>query len=294
MIEDLYCSQLSQAAGEQLFGTAVSGIKAWFLLEYNRPWAAKATEDNELSEAVQSWLREGLARAGNGRLQFIRQHKTSGTHTFFIALPEDGRLYRFDLDNYEALFTLDVAEIVAGAAQYEPFLWHQPLYLVCTHGKRDRCCALWGAGYYRAMQPVVGTAVWQTTHLGGHRFAATMLTLPDGVMHGRLLAEEAAAFVQSHQQGHMQLDVYRGRCQYEPIVQAADYFLRREVGETAVTDFRYLWHEADRVQFSHQNGAVYEVEVGVETAVPDNLLASCGKPQTKAIPQYSFVSCTKG
>jgi hypothetical protein len=294
-MEDLFCSQVSKQVGEQLFGTAVANIKIWFLLEYNRPWNAQATDDNELPTAVQSWLRQQLARAGNGRLQFIRQHKASPTLSFFIALPEDGRLYRFELDEYEDLFILDVDAIVAGTAQYKSFQWSQPLYLVCTNGRRDRCCALWGATFFRALQPLAGTAVWQTTHLGGHRFAPTTLTLPDGVMHGRLSVENVAEFLAAQRQGQIILDNYRGQALYEPVVQAADYFLRRETREVAMSAFRFLSHQNGidsnwRVQFADNDGVIHEVIVGVETAVPENYLASCGKPKVKPLSQYSFMS----
>jgi hypothetical protein len=297
-MEDLFCSQLSRQAGEQLFGTAVANIKTWLLLEYNRPWQAKATDDNELPTAVQSWLREQIEAVGNARLQFIRQLKSQATLSFFVALPENGRLYRFELDKYEDLFALDAAAIVAGAASYDSFQWSQPLYLVCTNGKRDRCCALWGAAFFRAMQPLAGTAVWQTTHLGGHRFAPTMLTLPDGLMYGRLSVERATNFLAALQQGEIVLDNYRGRAQYEPVIQAADYFLRQETGETAIPAFRYISHQNGngsqwRIHFIASDGTVHEVAVEAETTVPENLLASCGKPQVKPISQYSVVNYTK-
>jgi hypothetical protein len=294
-MEDLFCSQVSQQVGEQLFGTAVASIKTWFLLEYNRPWQAKATDDNELPTTVQSWLREQLDLVGNGRLQFIRQHNATAALSFFIALPADKRVYRFELDSYEDLLALDVASIVAGAAEYDSCQWSQPLYLVCTNGKRDRCCALWGMAYFRALQPLVGTAVWQTTHTGGHRFAPTMLTLPDGVMHGRLAVENVTEFLAAHQQGQIILDNFRGQAKYEPVVQAADYFLRRETGETAVTAFHYQQHHNGngsewRVRFMTDDNKVHEIAMEVETAVPDNLLASCGKPQVKPISHYTYLS----
>lgn len=294
-MSDLFCSQVSAQIGEQLFGTAVSNIKIWFLLEYNRPWSAKATDDNELPTAVQTWLQQQLEMVGNGRLQFIRQHKTEPTLSFFIALPENGHLYRFELDNYEDLAALDVPAIVAGTPEYDRFQWSHPLYLVCTNGKRDRCCALWGGAFYRALQPLAGTAVWQTTHIGGHRFAPTMLTLPDGVLHGRLSPENASDFLTRHQKGQIILDNYRGHGQYEPVVQAADYFLRKATGETAVSAFRYHQHHNGngsqwQVQFVADGGRVHEVVVSVETAVPPNLLGSCGKPQTKPISQYTCLS----
>ncbi|HMG43426.1 MAG TPA: sucrase ferredoxin [Acidimicrobiales bacterium] len=54
--------------------------------------------------------------------------------------------------------------------------------LVCTHGSRDVCC---GAGGMRVHKDLVardlpGVRVWRTSHTGGHRFAPTAVTLPDG------------------------------------------------------------------------------------------------------------------
>jgi len=78
-------------------------------------------------------------------------------------------------------------------------------------------------------------------------------------------------------------------------VQAADYFLRQETGETAVSAYHYVSYQNGtdserRVQFVDHDGAIHEVIVGVETAVPENLLASCGKPQVKPISQYTYLA----
>ncbi|MEO9223732.1 MAG: sucrase ferredoxin, partial [Acidimicrobiales bacterium] len=56
-----------------------------------------------------------------------------------------------------------------------------PDVLICTHGARDVCCG--GAGMkfateFASAHPEL--VVWRTSHLGGHRFAPTALTLPDG------------------------------------------------------------------------------------------------------------------
>ena len=66
MFEQLpaFCSLRSQEAAEQPFGTASTG-DAWLLLEYARPWGAKAFSESALPEAVKthlsgvlkSWLR---------------------------------------------------------------------------------------------------------------------------------------------------------------------------------------------------------------------------------------------
>lgn len=59
--------------------------------------------------------------------------------------------------------------------------------LVCAHGRRDPCCGSAGAalaGQFRSDEPSGADGrrvrVWRTSHTGGHRFAATALTFPDG------------------------------------------------------------------------------------------------------------------
>ncbi|MBV9923283.1 MAG: hypothetical protein JOY78_20875 [Pseudonocardia sp.] len=53
-----------------------------------------------------------------------------------------------------------------------------PLLLVCTHGRRDRCCALDGRALVRALVEAGEPDVWECSHLSGHRFAPTALVLP--------------------------------------------------------------------------------------------------------------------
>lgn len=54
--------------------------------------------------------------------------------------------------------------------------------LVCAHGIRDRCCGSAGTRLVIAAESVLDPSIrtWRTSHLGGHRFAPTAMTLPDG------------------------------------------------------------------------------------------------------------------
>ncbi len=53
--------------------------------------------------------------------------------------------------------------------------------LLCGHGQRDRCCGRDGARLWMEMASRwPGVRVRRCSHLGGHRFAPTGLTLPDG------------------------------------------------------------------------------------------------------------------
>ena len=66
--------------------------------------------------------------------------------------------------------------------------------LVCTHGRRDQCCGSLGTSMFEELAHVVaasGASVrrQRISHTGGHRFAPTAITFPDGYAWGHLDAE---------------------------------------------------------------------------------------------------------
>ncbi len=142
---------------------------------------------------------------------------------------------KLDLDRYEDL--LDVELDSLPAAQGEP------ICLVCAHGRRDRCCGALGSAVFRAIQSQ-GIDAWQTSHLGGHRFAACALWLPEGLMYGRLRAEHAEPFVEAQRAGEVgDLDLFRGSCAQDRPTQAAEIFLRRRLDEGAIDGVEWLGTE---------------------------------------------------
>lgn len=61
--------------------------------------------------------------------------------------------------------------------------------LVCTHENRDFCCGRFGEaafGALRTAHPRPGVRVWRSSHIGGHKFAPTLIDLPSGRFWGHL------------------------------------------------------------------------------------------------------------
>jgi hypothetical protein len=234
------CCESSLEAGEPLFATAAR-VDTWLLLEYNLPWGAKALPESKLPDDVKSFLSGLLKTIPNSRFQFIRQRAGGSTGiTFYLcqSSPQHPTLYCFNLSSYSDLLSLDVSSIVAGQMDARPV--DEQLFLVCTNGRRDPCCARFGVPLYEAMKTYVGDAAWQTIHLGGHRFAGTMVCLPHGLYYGRVGREEVPTIVDATRAGHVHLDNYRGCCTYEALVQAAEYFLRRETGILALDGLQFV------------------------------------------------------
>lgn len=71
------------------------------------------------------------------------------------------------------------------------------MLLVCTNGRRDACCAVRGRPVVLAAYDAAPEAVWEVSHIGGHRFAPTAIHLPSGQTFGRLDEADGAALARA-------------------------------------------------------------------------------------------------
>ncbi|HEX4901245.1 MAG TPA: sucrase ferredoxin [Acidimicrobiales bacterium] len=122
---------------------------------------------------------------------------------------------------------VDVVDAVAAAAAGgEPGAEGTPApqeVLVCGHGARDRCCG--GSGTRLAVEARAALPGWRirrTSHLGGHRFAPTAVTLPEGRAWAFLDAEVLAGIVERTLHPHDARDHYRGHVALDPWAQVVE------------------------------------------------------------------------
>jgi hypothetical protein len=224
------CAEISLNAGEPLAGTAVTDTVRFVVLEHAAPWGPLGVEDSGLPAPVVAALQE----LGKGvRVQLVRRREASSGVKLYLSDPSG--LHLLHLERSEDLLALDLAAWVRGG-EAPGVRQDAPLYLVCVHGKRDRCCALEGLPVYKALSERVGEHALETTHLGGHRFAATLLVLPYGICYGRVQASEVPALVEASEKGEWyDLARARGRCAYGSEAQAAEILLRQRTGELALS-----------------------------------------------------------
>jgi len=130
-------------------------------------------------------------------------------------------------------------------------------YLVCTNGARDPCCARLGPSVAAALERARPGRAYECSHLGGHRFAANLLVLPDGLCFGRLGVRSALALVEDLDAGRLPLEHFRGRSSYAPEQQAAEILVRRELGLSGLDDLRL----ADRASGSEPQSRAVTFEL---------------------------------
>jgi hypothetical protein len=201
MTDDFRCSLASAADDEPLAGTAVTATEL-LLVEAPGPWGRDALTENRLPEAVRAHL-TGLS--GTKVLLVRRYGGDGGPGTrVFHARREGGRFVVTStvLDRPEDVLALDLADL----APYDG-----PLWLVCTNGRRDLCCADVGRAVAGELVREWPEGTWETTHLGGHRFAGTLLALPSGLSLGRLTPGDAVGACRALERGEVPLELCRGR-----------------------------------------------------------------------------------
>lgn len=200
--DDFRCSVGSRDDGEPLAGTAPTDA-AFLLVEYPGAWGRQAVAESRLPEAVRAFLDDlpGI------RVQLIRRNgggRVPGVRVFHAQANEEGFAVRtIVLSDVEDLLTLDLERDLT---EHESRLW-----LVCTNGRRDRCCAVIGRPITAALAARWPDETWETTHLGGHRFSGTLLALPSGHTLGRLTLDNAVEACEEVEAGGVSPLLSRGR-----------------------------------------------------------------------------------
>lgn len=282
MSETAFCCDDSTRAGEALPGTAPRS-DVWLLLEYPAPWGAKAFEDSALPDTVKTRLSGWLTAIPNARLQLMKRDQTGDRRAFYVALARQGALYRFELAAYDSLLTLDIPALVGGAADFAAHRTDEKLYLVCTNAKRDACCAVHGLPLYQQMRAVGGDAVWQSNHIGGHRFAGTLVCLPHGLYYGRVT--DGAAVINAYNRDEFEPANCRGRCTETPAAQSAEIYLRQQLGRRGLAALRVLDVTQAGDQWTVRLAAdAVEYAVTIQSE-PVTVLESTGDAERKRIMQ---------
>ncbi|MEU0743118.1 sucrase ferredoxin [Streptomyces sp. NPDC006134] len=285
------CSTVSRDLEEPLAGTAATA-RTWLLLEQSGPWGAKALTSSHLDPALGRAL-EKAAKGTGVRIALIRrpgrhadcdasaERRVYAAHT----VPGNAWVHGATITDPHQLLGLDFAALGRGdhrtfgaALDGRPHTGG-PLTLVCTNGKRDRCCALLGRPLAAELAASGVEGIWEVTHLGGHRFSPTLLVLPYGYAYGRVGAHAVKEILHGVREGRIVVDGCRGSSAWERPGQAAELAVRTATGEHAADALSVVRTEGAaprwEVTVAHSDGRRWRVVVAQGTALPPRP-ESCG------------------
>jgi hypothetical protein len=286
------CSAESLSLGESLVGTA-STVSNWLLLEHAGPWGRHALRDARLPEGLGREL-DHLQRRHRVRILLIRRpdRRTEGGVTVFAihSGPDEPWIERTVLASIDEAAGLDLERLGHSERPgFEPS--SVPLFVVCTHGRRDPCCAELGRPLARAVGGAFGDATWEGTHIGGDRFAGNMVAFPHGLYFGRLDERTGVDAATAYTRGTIDLEHLRGRSCRPMDVQAAELFMRQRLDATGVEDVTIeRWRRRGDLTTVRASAPDGSYDVVIERGTGDAHLLTCHSEHAEPSASFALVS----
>lgn len=283
------CSDQSLQRDDPIYGTASAG-HAWAMLELSGAWGHSAFLDSPaiIDRALGRDICRRVEKAGM-RIAAIRRpgrRPATPRWRWFIAQCDEGSEALFHGEVDDPREYLDIAldgsggEVSAG-----------PLVAVCAHGKHDQCCAVRGRVAAAAIAAQYPEFVWECSHLGGDRFAATMLVLPEGLCYGRVDSTDSAGLVRLYLDGRLDHRYLRGRTSLPHPVQAAQFFARESIGEDRIRALSPLGTERKEDGIHVLLAAdPSPLEVVIAEKMSEPLLSMCRASVLGSVRTYVLVS----
>lgn len=290
------CSDRARERGDPLAGTAPRGLR-WFLLEVATSWGTNALLDAPFDRALG---RAVVRRAESADMRILAIRRT-GRRTTPLAQRwaiVDSRPGHEGIAWGEVPDAAGLLEVPLDGSAGTPS--DAPIFAVCAHGRHDRCCAVRGRRVATALAAARPDETWECSHVGGDRFAGTMVVFPQGLYYGYADDGDPARIAEAHDAGRVVVDRLRGRSSLSHPVQAAQHYARETFGDDRIEAYAPLGEEATndgwRVRLAGDGpgwvdgddggGEVIEVELAVEPSPP--LYSTCAATRLVQVRQYAL------
>lgn len=217
MSKHLFCRDVCLERGEPLPGTGNMAERFIFVRWPRGKWRVPRFESADmgpaLSRAVQGAMKQGIHVALVDRV---------GETDTLPMLQANGVVADFESED-------DLAAAIERVTAGEKLVGRpdpRPILLCCTDSRRDACCARFGFATYKALVAAADPAeiqILQATHVGGCRFAASLVLLPVQRRYARLTPEQVPEFLATIRRGDIYLPAYRGQAGLPEAAQVAQH-----------------------------------------------------------------------
>ncbi|MEZ0446336.1 sucrase ferredoxin [Cellulomonas sp. ICMP 17802] len=285
------CSDAARSRRDPLVATGSHGDR-WFLVENQAGWGRHALLDPPFDRALGRALVHRIEGEGIRPLAIRRPGRRAAQDGTRWALVDSrpgresvrwGRVDQVD----------ELLEVPLDGSAGEPS--DRPVFAVCAHGRHDRCCAVRGRVVAARLADAYPEETWECSHLGGDRFAGTMVLLPHGLAYGWVDDADAVAVVDAYLAGRVEPRFLRGRSAYPHPVQAAQHFARAELGDDGLDAYPPLHQERTDAGWSVRLGAAAgPVTVTLVETSSAPLLSTCAATRALPVREWALAGMAYG
>ncbi|GAA1823802.1 sucrase ferredoxin [Agromyces salentinus] len=282
------CSDRARERDDPLAGTAPRGIR-WLLVEVATSWGHNALLDAPFDRDLGRRLVH-RAEAEGMRILAIRRPGRRTPPPMQRWAIADSRLGLERIVWGEAASPADLLDLPLDGSTGTPSA--EPVYAACAHGRHDRCCAVRGRRVAATLALARPEQTWECSHVGGDRFAGTIVVFPHGLYYGYADDGDAARIAEAFDDGLVVRDRLRGRSSLSHPVQAAQHAAREAFGDDRIAAYPPLEESATddgwRVRLGLGDGESIVVELAEESSPP--LLSTCAATRPVQVRRYAVRS----
>lgn len=231
MTQHVFCRDLALERGEPIEGTGAIAEKmfllAWPRGAWRTPRQASIGMSLKLGEAVRR------ARLTNPYLILVDRVGDSKNVPRVTVFPE---AVSFEPENEDALISAIEAwsrgEELTGTPE------ERITILCCTDSRADACCAKFGFATYKALAAEADPDkfnILQSSHIGGCRFAASIVVASRRQRYARLDPVDVPDFLQALDAGDIYLPAFKGRADLPEPEQVAELAAMRWAAKAGLT-----------------------------------------------------------
>jgi hypothetical protein len=217
----LFCADLSQQQDDPLAGSAAHTERNLLISWPRAKWLRSMRHASDMSAELKKSL-DAVAESGV-RINLIQRPGMDKHHHQIFLMPER---QRFSVERGQLASFITALQAGRCLAKWQQPPLENDLVLCCTHGKKDKCCAKYGYQAYKALATTTAEHslpfdIWESSHLGGCRLAASIIVLPNVRKYGRITPEQALPFLKAEASNERYLPGFRGDSQLTPAQQCS-------------------------------------------------------------------------
>lgn len=257
-------------------------------IEVPEPWSRVYSLSPNFPKELLPVVQEFSRRYPSSSISLINSQQSDPEIMHVIYFVLEGRYYhRYEYRLPKAHIADNLKEILFGHNKkfLVPSLSERD-YFVCTHTSRDACCGKFGLELYKKLKEDSkikneNIRIFSSSHIGGHRYAPTLLEGPTMNCWGQLDFDSAKQILLRKGNLSSLIKHYRGSASLSsPYFQVAEGEIMKKYG------WEYL--KLKNLSYSLQDQKVHVLDevFTISQVSPVELQANCNEDKKSLFPQY--------